>query len=64
MESIGPPVPSLMTKAEVKALKASIVRITALKKITGVKSGKVILKNCRALLAPSMLAASYMSCGI
>ncbi|MNU08016.1 hypothetical protein D3C72_2538870 [compost metagenome] len=36
----------------------------ALKKTTGVSRGSVILMNCRHLLAPSRLAASYMSCGI
>ncbi|MNL00544.1 hypothetical protein D3C87_1209820 [compost metagenome] len=53
-----------MMKAGVKALKASIVWITALKKITGVNSGSVMRKNCRILLAPSISAASYISCGI
>ena len=47
-----------------KALNASIVCTTALKKMTGVSSGRVIFQNCRHFEAPSRLAASYMSVGI
>ena len=53
-----------MMKAGVKLLKASMVWMMALKNTTGVSKGRVILTNCRHLLAPSRLAASYMSVGI
>jgi len=46
------------TKAEVKVWKVEMTDSTRLKNRMGVISGRVILKNCLTLPAPSISAAS------
>ena len=60
-ELAGPP--RVITNGSVKSWKAPIICSTNRKKVVGLISGSVTLrKRCQAL-APSVLAASYSSCG-
>ena len=58
----GPP--SVNAKIRSKVLKLLMVSMINTKKWLGVSMGKVMERNCRHLLAPSMLAASYRLDGI
>ncbi|MNP79179.1 hypothetical protein D3C76_1769630 [compost metagenome] len=62
VELAGPPLVSTAIRS--KTLKDPIIPVTSRKKVVGDNSGRVIRKNWRSLLAPSISAASYRSLGM
>ncbi|MMZ65953.1 hypothetical protein D1872_284000 [compost metagenome] len=61
MPSIGPPSPLEMIYAGTNVINALIVCMIMLNRMMGLRSGSVIRKNFLTGLAPSTLAASYIS---
>ena len=61
--SIAPGPPPVATKASEKTFSAAMMPSTRLKKIVGETSGSVTCRKRAQAPAPSISAASYISCG-